>query len=100
VLVVDRSGSEVSIWRGIDPTPATAQVGLFRVPVPKSIKSVQRVKIHVDSVNKSPWPCLDAVGLTTSSGKTSWATSSKCSSVYGNGSLTASSPKKMWQGFW
>lgn len=102
VLVVDRAGNEISIWKGTDPTipgPAS-RTGLFAVPVPKSIKSVQRVKIHVDSVGKSPWPCLDAVGLTTASGKTYWATSSECSSVYSGGNLTATNQKGMWQGFW
>ncbi|QDU26846.1 hypothetical protein ETAA8_19300 [Anatilimnocola aggregata] len=100
VLVVDRAGNETSIWKGTDPTPAAARTGLFRVPVPKSLPAVQRVKIHVDSVGKSPWPCLDAVGLTSATGKTVWATSSACSSVYGNSSLTASSQQSKWQGFW
>lgn len=102
VLVVDRAGNETSIWKGTDPTvPGPAgRAALFSVPVPKSFKSVQRVKIHVDSVNKSPWPCLDAVGLTTANGKTHWATASKCSSVYGGGTLTAKEQKGMWAGFW
>lgn len=110
VLVVDASGNETSIWKGTDPTTATpaaaptmvgmVQTGLFKVPVPKTVKSVQRVKIHVDSVGKNPWPCIDAVGLTTATGKTTWATSSACSSVYGSSTLTATSKKSMWQGLW
>jgi hypothetical protein len=100
VLVVDRFGVETSIWKGTDPTSPPSQTGLFQIPVHKTIQSVQRVKIHVDSTGKSPWPCLDAVGLTTANGKTIWATSSACSSVYGNGNLTASSQKGMWRGFW
>jgi hypothetical protein len=102
VLVVDRAGNETSIWKGIDPSVPgpTVRAALFSVPVPKTIRSVQRVKIHVDSVGKSPWPCLDAVGLKTASGKTYWATSSECSSVYGGGKLTAANQTSMWQGFW
>ena len=100
VLVVDRAGNETSIWQGNDPTPMTARAGLFQVPVPKSIKSVQRVKIHVDSTGKGSWACLDAVGLTTAAGNSSWATSSACSSVYGNGGLTASNKQWIWQGLW
>ncbi len=102
VLVVDSSGKETSIWKGTDPTtPGPAvRAALFAVPVPKNISSVQRVKIRVDSVGKSPWPCLDAVGLTTANGKTYWATSSKCSSVYGGGDLTAKSKTNAWEGFW
>jgi hypothetical protein len=100
ILVVDQSGNETSIWQGTDPTPAPGQTGVFRVPVPQSVKSIQRVKIHVDSVGKNPWACVDAVGLTTAAGKTTWATSSNCSTVYGNGDLTATSKKGIWQGFW
>jgi hypothetical protein len=98
VFVVDRSGNEISIWKGTDPTPATpnARAGLFCVPVPKEIKSIQRVRVHVDSTNKAAWPCLDAVGLTAASGKTTWATSADCSTVYGNGSLSAKVKKSGW----
>jgi hypothetical protein len=101
VFVIDGNGNETSIWKGTDPTTATvAQAGLFTVPVPGSIKSVQRVKIHVDSTGKNSWVCLDAVGLTTAAGKTTWATSSDCSSVYGGGSLSAQAKKKAWHGLW
>lgn len=100
VFVVDSAGNETSIWKGIDPTPTTARAGIFSVSVPKTITAVQRVKIVVDSVNKSPWPCLDAVGLTTASGQTSWATSATCSSVYGHSSLTATKQTGFWEAFW
>jgi|GEM_PF-4972534 len=100
VMVVDRFGTETSIWKGTDPTTPTARSGLFQVPVPASIKSVQRVKIHVDSTAKGSWACVDAVGLTTSGGKTTWSTSSKCSSVYGGSGLSAEIEKKPWYSFW
>ena len=101
VLVIDAGGKETSIWKGTDPTTAmTARTGLFAVPVPPSIKSVQRVKIHVDSTGKNSWACLDAVGLTTAAGKTTWGTSSACSSVYDGGSLSATSKKATWHGLW
>ena len=101
VIVIDAGARETSIWKGTDPTTTTtAQAGLFAVPVPASIKSVQRVKIHVDSTGKNSWACLDAVGLTTATGKTTWATSSDCSSVYGGGSLSAQAKKKAWHGLW
>ena len=100
MAVIDRYGGPISIWKGTDPTPTTARAGLFRVPVPKSIKSVERVKIHVDSTGKGSWACLDAVALTTASGKSTWATSSNCSSVYGGSSLTATSKKGTWFGLW
>ncbi|MBC7854512.1 MAG: hypothetical protein IAF94_13845 [Pirellulaceae bacterium] len=101
VIVIDASGKETSIWKGTDPTkPGTARTGLFAVPVPPTIKSVQRVKIHVDSTGKNSWACLDAVGLTTPAGKTAWATSSDCSSVYDGGSLSATSKKGTWHGLW
>jgi hypothetical protein len=100
VIVIDRSGSQTTIWKGTDPTPTTSRAGLFRAPAPKSITSVQRVKIHVDSTYRGSWACLDAVGLTTAAGKSTWATSVNCSSVYGNGSLSASSKKRTWHGLW
>jgi hypothetical protein len=101
VIVIDESGNETSIWKGVDPTTATAaRAGVFAVPVPSSIKSVQRVIVHVDSTGKRSWACLDAVGLTTAAGKTTWATSSDCSSVYSGGSLSAAAKKKAWHGLW
>ena len=102
VIVIDYNGTETSIWKGADPTTATmaARAGLFSVPVPGSVKSVQRVKIHVDSTNKGSWPCIDAVGLTNAADKTAWATSSTCSSVYAGGSLSATSKKATWHGLW
>jgi hypothetical protein len=98
VLVTDRSGAQTSIWKGTDPTPP-GRVGLFRVNVPASIKPIERVKIHVDSTTKGSWACIDAVGLTTSAGKTTWATTSTSSSVY-TGSTTASVKREAWYSFW
>jgi hypothetical protein len=100
VIVIDRAGNPTSIWKGTDPTPRVTSAGIFRVPVPKSIKSVQRVKIHVDSTNKGSWACIDAVGLTTPGGRTTWAASSKCSSVYGGSSLIAESKPEPWFSLW
>jgi hypothetical protein len=101
VLVIDGYGDEVSVWQGPDPTTsANTRAGLLQIQVPKQVKSIQRVRIQVDSHGKNPWPCVDAVGLTNASGKTAWATSSQCSTVYGNGSLTAATKKERWWEFW
>lgn len=99
VIVIDRSGGQTSIWQGTDPTPATSRAGMFRVSVPVTIKSVQRVRIHVDSRSKGSWACIDAVGLTTPAGKTTWATSSNSSSVY-TGSPSAAIKTTAWHGLW
>jgi hypothetical protein len=99
VLVVDRNGTATSIWKGMDPTTPTARAGLFRVPVPSTIRSVQRVRIYVDSRTKGSWPCFDAVGLTTSANKTTWATSATSSSVY-TGSPSATIKNKAWYNLW
>lgn len=99
VLVIDRSGNATTIWKGADPTTPTARAGLFRVPVPPNVKSVQRVRIHVDSRTKGSWPCIDAVGLTTAAGKTTWATSSSSSSVY-TGSPSATIKREPWYSLW
>jgi hypothetical protein len=100
VFVVDASGSQTSIWKGADPILPPARAGVFKVPVPASIKSVQRVKIHVDSSTNGSWACIDAVGLTTARGTTSWATSSNCSSAYGGSSLKAEIERKPWYSLW
>ena len=55
VIVIDRSGNETSIWKGTDPTPPLAATGLFQVSVPASVKSVQRVKILLDSRGTNSW---------------------------------------------
>jgi hypothetical protein len=100
VVVTDQSGVKTSIWKGTDPTPLGASTGLFQVPVPKSVKSVARVRIHVDSTGKGSWTCIDAVGLTTASGKTTWATSSTASSVYGGSDLSAEIKRDSWFNLW
>jgi hypothetical protein len=100
VLVIDKSGGQTSIWKGTDPTPPAARAGLFKVPVPASTRSVQRVKIRVDSRANGSWACIDAVGLTTNGGKSTWATSSDSSSVYGGSSVSAESKKAPWYRLW
>lgn len=103
VVVIDGGGTRRSIWKGMDPLSAstpTARTGLFKVPVPASVKSVAEVLIHVDSTARGSWACLDAVGLTTPAGQTTWATSSTCSSVYGSRELTATSKSKAWYHLW
>jgi hypothetical protein len=55
----------------------------------------------VNSAARGSWACLDAVGLTTASGQTTWATTSSASTVYAGGSLTAATEKKPWYSlFW
>jgi len=100
VIVIDSHGGQTTIWKGTDPTPSGVSTGLFRVPVPASIKSVERVKIHVDSTSKRSWACIDAVGLTARGGKTTWATSSAAGSVYGGTALSASIEKEPWYSLW
>lgn len=100
VIIIDSGGNETSIWKGTAPTPAAARTGLFKVPVPASIKSIKRVKVCVDSTGIGSWACIDAVGLTTEAGKTTWATSSDSSSVYGGSSLSAESKKEPWYSLW
>ena len=100
VVVIDATGNATSIWNGTDPTPLGTSTGLFQVPVPASINSVKEVRIDVDSTGRGSWACIDAVGLTTSSGKTTWATSSSASSVYGGTSLTAQIKKEPWFSLW
>ncbi len=100
VVVTDAAGRQTSIWKGTDPTTPGARTGLFRVSVPATIKSVELVKIHVDSTSNGSWACIDAVGLTTAAGKTTWATSSNSSSVYGGSSVSASIQTKPWYSLW
>jgi hypothetical protein len=100
VMVIDKGGRQTTIWKGTDPTPVGFGTGLFQVPVPAFIRSVQRVRIHVDSTGRGSWACIDAVGLTTAGGKTTWATSSNASSVYGGRELSAEIERESWFGLW
>ncbi|WP_254506580.1 hypothetical protein [Anatilimnocola floriformis] len=89
-------GPTTSIPPTLAPVPRT---GVFNVAILPSIKSVQRVTIHVDTTGQNVWPCIDAVALKTATGDV-WPTRAACSSVYGGGSLSATNKKGGWASWW
>jgi hypothetical protein len=74
-------GSEVEIWKGVDPTSADDDKGVSVIPVKVDFKT-NRLKIYIDSVNVPNWNEIDAVGLRDADGKTYWVTAADASSTY------------------
>jgi hypothetical protein len=95
-------GEEVELWKGVDPTPADAGMGVSEIPV-KAIaepkKNLQRgasepatpakvsfktnrIKLYIDSPNFPGWNEIDAVGIRDKSKKIHWAIAADASSTY------------------
>lgn len=88
------SGMEAELWRGTDPTPATAPRGVSRVKVDPGFK-IRRIRIHLESTKVRGWNEIDAVGLNDKDGKTHWAIAAKASSTYADGPATGVLPKSI-----
>lgn len=91
VSAFDRKGKEVVVWKGTDPTLASAPRGISKIPV-KIDFDTDRVKVHLDSPNFPGWNEIDAVGLRYSWGRILWADSATASSTYGRGTGSIGSP--------
>ena len=76
----------VVVWKGTDPTPASAARGVSKIPVKVDFET-DRVKVYLDSPKFPGWNEMDAVGLRYSWGRTIWADSASASSIYGQGSF-------------
>lgn len=75
-------GQEVTVWTGVDPTPATSSRGISLIPVRPGFKT-SRVKIYLDSPKFPGWNEIDAVGLRDTAGKVQWAARAAASSSFG-----------------
>jgi hypothetical protein len=76
-------GREQVLWEGTDPTPATAGMGVSRLPVSARVKT-GRIKLYIDSPAVAGWNEIDAVGLELADGNVIWATSAEASSSFGS----------------
>lgn len=81
VTAFKANGEEVELWKGEDPTPANAGLGVSEVPVKVDFKT-NRIKIYLDSVNVASWNEIDAVGIRDKAKKTHWAVAVEASTTY------------------
>ena len=74
-------GEEVELWKGTDPTPTDAGMGVSEIPVKAAFKT-NRVKIYLDSPNVPGWNEIDAVGLRDKNKNMHWAAAVEASTTY------------------
>ncbi len=77
----EKTGEEVQVWSGVDPTPRTAAMGTSEFTLEKPYNS-RKVKIYLDSPAVPGWNEIDAVGIIDDAGRTLWATNATASSTY------------------
>jgi hypothetical protein len=81
VSVFKLDGTEVEVWKGMDPTPPDSGKGVSVIPIKVDFK-VNRIKIYIASTQVPGWNEIDAVGLREKGDKTQWAMSVEASSTY------------------
>lgn len=81
VVAYKADGEEVELWKGEDPTPANAGLGVSEVPVKANFKT-NRIKIFLDSAGVAGWNEIDAVGIRDKAKKTYWAMACEASTTY------------------
>ncbi|MBX9691466.1 MAG: hypothetical protein K2Z81_03715, partial [Cyanobacteria bacterium] len=82
VCVFDKSGDEVEVWKGDDPTPTTTTKGVSSIAITAPFKT-DRVRLYLDSKRVKGWNEIDAVALRDRDGQLHWATTADASSCYG-----------------
>lgn len=83
VTSFDRTGNEVILWQGVDPTAATERSGVSTITVKNSV-ATNRIRIYLDSQKFSGWNEIDAVGLRHGFfGSVIWASRTTASSEFG-----------------
>lgn len=83
-----KSGMEVPLWTGEDPTPVGAGKGVSKVKLKTPLKT-NRIRIHLHSKEVAGWNEIDAVGVIDTDEKTHWAVDASASSTYGAGGLSS-----------
>lgn len=81
VTVFKLDGTEVEVWKGVDPTGAGTGKGVSEIPVKVPFKT-NRVKIYLDSKGVAGWNEIDAVGIRDKAKKMHWAVTADASSTY------------------
>jgi hypothetical protein len=97
VTVFRLDGVEVEAWKGKDPTPRSAGMGVSEVTFQVPFKT-NRVKIYLDSRSVPGWNEIDAVGLRDSGGKVHWAVAAEASTNYAERQVGAAAVQVAPQG--
>ncbi len=92
ICAVDFKLGEFELWKGSDPTPTTAAMGLSSFPV-KAGTSARRIKLYLNSPAVAGWNEIDAIALYGKDGSVQWASDAWASSAYGNNQEL---PKWFW----
>jgi hypothetical protein len=74
-------GTEVELWKGVDPTSQDDEKGVSVIPVKVDFKT-NRIKVYIDSKNVPNWNEIDAVGMKDADGRMHWVTAADASSTY------------------
>ena len=82
ISTVSFKHDETDIWKGTDPTPTTAAMGLSSFPIKQNVTS-RRIKLHLNSPAVQGWNEIDAVALHGHDGSVQWASDAWASSAYG-----------------
>jgi hypothetical protein len=81
VTVFKLDGTEVEVWKGVDPTAPNSGMGVSEIPVKVDFKT-NRVKLYLDSKNVAGWNEIDAVGFTDDAKNKKWAIAAEASSTF------------------
>lgn len=81
VTAFKSDGSEVEVWKGVDPTPVGAGKGLSKIPIKITFKT-RRIKLYIASSKVAGWNEIDAVGLVDKAKKVHWAARASASTTY------------------
>ena len=81
VTAFKTDGEEVELWKGTDPTPTDAGIGVSEIPVKADFKT-NRVKLYIDSPSVPGWNEIDAVGLRDKNKTMHWAVAADASTTY------------------
>ncbi|HLX63571.1 MAG TPA: hypothetical protein VKX17_20040 [Planctomycetota bacterium] len=77
----EKTGKEIEVWQGKDPTPMGAGMGVSEIALAEPRNS-KRVKIYLDSPHVPGWNEIDAVGIVDDAGKVQWAANATASSTF------------------
>jgi len=84
VLAVDDAGTEIELWRGLDPVAPGAEHAVTLIPLAGEHAS-RRIKLELDSQRVRGWNEIDAVGLHGPDGALQWAVLAEASSTFARG---------------
>ncbi len=81
VTAFKADGQEIELWKGKDPTAASADMGISEIPVKADFKT-SRIKVYFASKDVPGWNEIDAVGVRDGEKKMHWAIAAEASSTF------------------